>query len=139
MTKSNGVSAWLVTWEWSGDHAKPPNKVAEILSPRLGIECVRQITELLYHREALLSEKITWRLRHQQQPYPAEISPIHGIKWGGEITCGHNPWLRARLVDNLIISTDENGQETASWTDRHSPRGIAEQIRCIQTRSGRTD
>jgi hypothetical protein len=99
MRKGKGVRAWLITWEWVGDHAKPPNKVVEILDPRLSEERVRQIVELLYHRDALLSEKIAWRLRHRQQPYPAKFTRFHGVDWTGEITCGHNPWLHARLVD----------------------------------------
>jgi len=50
--KPKKVKAWLVTWEWIGDHAKRPDKVAEILDPRLPAEQVRRIVELLYHREA---------------------------------------------------------------------------------------
>lgn len=120
--KQKGYSAWLVTWEWSGNHAKRPDKVAEILDPRTQPERVRQIVELLYHRNALLTEKISWRLRRREQVYPAEFLILEGVKWTGEITCGHNPWLRARLVDNLIVEAGAEGREAASWNDRHSPR-----------------
>ena len=40
--------AWLITWEWVGDHAKVENKVAAILSYRLSGKIVREIVELLY-------------------------------------------------------------------------------------------
>jgi len=129
MKESKGMSAWLITWDCSGNHAKPRDRVVEILDPRLSSERVRQIVELLYHKDAPLSEKVDWRLRRRQQPYPAESPSFHGVKWEGEINCGHNPWLRARLVDNLIIGTDENGRERASWTDGHSPREMAEKTR----------
>ena len=139
MRKQKGVRAWLVTWEWSGSHAARQGKIVEILDPRIWPEQVRQIVELLYHREASLSEKVAWRLRKRRHPRPAEFTRLHGAKWEGEITCGHNPWLCARLVDNLIIKTDELGRETASWTDRHSPREMADKIRRLQAkRNGRT-
>jgi hypothetical protein len=72
----------------------------------MSAERVREIVGLLYHRDALLREKVAWRLRQQQQqPYPADSQTIDGVPCEGQIICCHNPWLHARLVDNLIIST----------------------------------
>ena len=132
-SKRRGLKAWLVTWEWTGDHAKPQNKIADIFDPRLPPEKVRQLVELLYHKDALLSEKVSWRLRKRPQVYPAEFTRLEGVQWTGEITCGHNPWLRARLVDNLIVERDEMGNETATWTDRHSPVEIRKIVRKIKS------
>jgi hypothetical protein len=137
MKKRKGFKAWLVTWEWSGDHAKPKDKIVEILDPRIPPERVRQIVELLYHREASLREKVAWRLRKRRQPYAAEFTVLEGVQWTGEITCGHNPWLRARLVDNLIIETAEGGKETASWDDRYSPHEMRKLFRRIKAPSPR--
>ena len=131
MKKRKGVKAWLITWEWSGHHAEQQDKVVEILDPRISPERVREIVELIYHREASLNEKVSWRLRKREQVYPAEFTRIEGVKWTGEIICGHNPWLRARLVDNLVIETDTQGKEIASWKDRHTPREMREIIRHI--------
>ncbi len=134
MKKSKGLSAWLVTWEWSGKHAEEPNKIADILSPRIPPKHVREIVELLYESgKASLSEKVAWRLRKITKPYPAEFTTLEGVKWEGEIICGHNPWLRARLVDNLIISTDATGKEAASWKDRHSQPEMREKIRKLKS------
>lgn len=124
--------AWLVTWEWIGDHAKQPNKVAEILEPRLPPERVRRIVELLYHRDASLSEKVAWRLRKQRQIYPAEFVKLEGLPYPGEIICGHNPYLRARLVDDLIIEHGADGKETATWKDRYRLRGVREKILALK-------
>jgi hypothetical protein len=132
--KPKGFKAWLVTWEWLGNHAKPKEKVVEILDPRLHPERVREIVELLYHREALLSEKIAWRLRRRKQPYPAEFQILEGVKWRYDITCGHNPWLRARPVENLIIQTDADDKETASWTDRHHLPEVRKMLRLMSVR-----
>ena len=129
MKKHKGLKAWLVTWEWIGEHAKREDKVAEILDPRISADRVREIVELLYHRRALVSEKVAWRLRKAKQQYPAEFMILEGAKWRGEIRCGHNPWLLARLVDDLIIETDRSGKETATWSDRYSPVEMRKLIR----------
>jgi hypothetical protein len=118
MKQLKGLRAWLVTWEWVGDHAKPPKKIAELLDPRLSPERVREIVEFLYQREDRLSDKVNWRLRKHKQPYPAEFVTIDGVPWQGRIICGHNPHLLARSVDSLIVSTDADGNEVATWTDR---------------------
>jgi hypothetical protein len=134
MKKRKAFKAWLVTWEWFGNHAKPKDKIVEILDPRITPERVRQIVELLYHRDASLREKIAWRLSKRTQIYPAEFQTMEGVRWTGEIICGHNPWLRARLVDNLIIETDAESKETASWDDRHPLREVRKILRRISSR-----
>jgi hypothetical protein len=133
--KQRGYCAWLVTWEWSGDHAAVKDKVAEILNPRTSPERVRQIVELLYHREASLSEKVTWRLLKRNQPYTADFEFIGGVTWKGQIVCGHNPWLLARLVDDLTIETDAEGQEYATWRDRCTLPEMREKLQRIKSRS----
>jgi hypothetical protein len=89
---------------------------------------VRQLVELLYHRDASLSEKVAWRLRKQRQVYPAEFLKVEGVPYYGEITCGHNPWLRARLVDDLEIVRRQDGTETTTWKDRYDLREIRKKI-----------
>ena len=93
---------------------------------------VREIVELLYQREESLTDKLAWRLLKRQQPYAAEFVRLAGVDGPGEITCGHNPWLRARLVDNLTIETGTNGKETGSWNDRYSAREMAEKTRRLK-------
>jgi hypothetical protein len=107
-------------------------KIVEILSPRTAPQRVREIVELLYHRESSLTETVAWRLLKQAQAHPAEFLIIEGMRCTGQIICGHNPWLFARLVDNLIINTNADGNETASWTDRYSVDEIAEKVRRMQ-------
>ena len=123
------VKAWLVTWEWFGNHAAQSDKVVEILNPRWSGERVRRLVELIYHRDALLSEKISWRVRRKRQPYPAEFVKFEGMPFEYEISCGHNPWLRARLVDDLEVSIDRTGKEVATWKDRHKLREVRERAR----------
>jgi len=40
------------------------------------------------------------------------------LPWSGEITCGHNPYLRARLVDDLTVERHEDGKEEVKWKER---------------------
>ena len=134
MTKQNGFSAWLITWEWSGDHAEPQKKVMEVLNPRMSPNRVREIVEQLYHIEASLSEKVAWRLCKREQCYPAEFVAIEGVRWEGQITCGHNPWLMARLVDNFVIEIDEDLNEAAPWIDRNPVREMTDKLRRLHNR-----
>ncbi len=106
MTVRQGRKAWLVRWEWTGDHAAREQPVVAILSPRLGGERVRRAVEMLY---AVLTYRPDEMLGAAQQyssfnPYPAEFATVSvnvdggtaQVPWEGEIVCGHNPWLAAR-------------------------------------------
>jgi hypothetical protein len=117
-----GISAWLITWESMGNHVETPNKIAVILDPRMKPDRVKTIIELLYvNEEYSLSDRISYAKSKRNNPYPAEYDAIGGVKWQGRITCGHNPWLEARLVDNLKVRLDDNGEEQIIWVDRKPP------------------
>jgi len=128
------VKAWLVTWEWCGEHAKRNEKVAAVFDARVSSERVRWAVELLYAQETYtLSERIAWCLGNRRRnPYPAEFVKLEGVPWEGEIHCGHNPYLRARLVDDLTVRRDHDGKETATWRDRYSVREAREKIAALK-------
>ncbi|MFP5234666.1 MAG: hypothetical protein ACLGSD_02090 [Acidobacteriota bacterium] len=132
MPGKNGVSAWLITEEWSGDHAKPEKPLIEILDPRMSASRVREIVEMLYQRQDSLNDKIAWRLRRQPVAHPAECPFIEGVRWGGQILCGHNPWLFARRVDDLVVRPDADGKETATWKERCSAADATAKIRRLK-------
>lgn len=120
--KRRGISAWLVTWEHSGDHAKPPTTVAAVLNPRLSGRRITEIVELLYANASYdPSERIAIAGRRASNPYPARFGTLYGTPWEGEITCGHNPWLEARLVDNLRAEKNSSGEERFAWDERPKP------------------
>lgn len=118
---SRGNSVWLVTWEYQGEHAKPATKFAAVLSPHWSGERVREIVELHYVNDSYsLSERLGYAVNRRFNPYPAEFSAINGVRWQGRITCGHNPFLLARLVDNFrVVASD--GRDSATWTERTVP------------------
>jgi hypothetical protein len=103
--KPRKVRAWLVTWEWCGDHAKRDDRVAAIYDSRLSPERVRGLVEMLYAQEEYtLSDRIAFCVGNRRKnPYPAVFLKVKGVPWVGEIHCGPNPYLRARLVDDLMV------------------------------------
>ena len=121
--KTRGISAWLITWESVSDHAKPTDVVAAVLNPRLSGRRVLEIVELLYANASYdTSERIAFVKSPQRNPYRAQFGKLHdGVPWEGEIICGHNPWLEARLVSNLRAERDADGLEQFVWEERPRP------------------
>jgi hypothetical protein len=106
-----GNKAWLVTWEWCGD-AKRDQKVAAIFRPQLSSERIRELVEFLYLRsEYSVAEQIRYTVHPKQNPYRARFGTLDGIPWTGDIQCGHNPWLFARLVDELTVGQLPDGKD----------------------------
>jgi hypothetical protein len=104
-----------------GDHAQPERKIAAVLRPQLSGRRVRELVEFLYASlEYRPFEQLEIVFGLRSNPYPATFGSLKdgaaGL-WQGEVICGDNPWLRARLVDNLIISPD--GEPT--WEERPRP------------------
>ena len=69
-----------------------------------------------------VSEQIAYVLYKRQNPYPAQFGQTRsGHPWQGEIHCGHNPFLHARLADDLRVERGANGEEKARWKKRTRP------------------
>lgn len=116
-----GTSVWLVTWDWVGDYAKPDHKIVAVFNLRWSPSMVREYVEFLYaNSEYSPSERISYSQK-RFNPYPAEFSRVRGVAFSGVIKCGHNPWLYARIVDNLHIVEEPDGTERLAWSDRPVP------------------
>ncbi|OGJ64490.1 hypothetical protein A3C37_01770 [Candidatus Peribacteria bacterium RIFCSPHIGHO2_02_FULL_53_20] len=119
------MKAWLITWEWIGDHAAMPEKVVAILSPHWSDEKVREYVEVLYSNLTYsFSERMSYAKRKKDNPYPAKFD-----MYGGRIHCGHNPSLYARKVENLRVSSNEDGSESLSWDEIPIPERVLEHYR----------
>lgn len=119
--KNPGVSAWLVTWEPSADLDR--DAIAAVFSSRTGAENVRRMVELLYsYSEHCAIDKINRGTLPSYNPHPATFVSISGVPWQGQIQCGYNPFLFARLVDELRIECKADGVEQAIWIDRPKPK-----------------
>jgi len=105
----------------AGDHARRQEKIATILNSRFSGERVREIVERLHLAEYSLSEKLAYALAPRANPYHATFGTLSGHTWTGEIICGHNPYLKARFVDDFLIERHDDGKETATWSERPRP------------------
>ena len=112
--------AWLVTWEWFGEHAKRGSKVAAVLNPRLESERVRELVEFLYATENLTVGEQMGLAKRGHNPCPATFGTLNGVPWAGQIQCGHNPFLFARLADELRLEPDEHGESIPKWKERRN-------------------
>ena len=113
------MSAWLITWEQVGDwHKNENNKIAAILNYRLSGETVRKIVELLYVNRYSLSTRLDYAKNKRNIPHPAQFHTLGGVPWAERITCGYQPCLYARIVDDLCVQIDENGEEKLIWKER---------------------
>lgn len=112
------MKAWLITWEWAGDHAKVKNPIASIMNSRISGERMREIVEQIYVNERYsLSERAAYAKNKKSNPYPAYFGTFKGVHCLWEVYCGHNPYLYARLVSDLKIEEDRNGKEVISYKE----------------------
>lgn len=105
-------TAWLISWEWIGDHARVDQPVVAILNSRRSGEHVRQFVEQFYCSTKFgIEEKVRVARDAKANPYPAKFVQMEGTPFHGVITCGHNPFLLARLVRNVRVFVDGEGTE----------------------------
>ena len=119
----NLKSAWLVTWEWSGDDARVEDPVVELFNYRWDGKTFRLIVEQLYaNLKYSIPEKVALARSKPSNPYPAEWTHINGVPWHGELVCGDNPWMRARIVNNVSAKVGASGRPTLHWDERPRPK-----------------
>ena len=112
------MKAWLVTWEWAGDHAKVDDPIVAIFNPRWSTSRIRELVELLYANTCYsLSERLGYANNRSFNPYPAEFESFSGVSFEGRIHCGHNPWLYARKVKNLRVADRNSDHEQLLWSE----------------------
>ena len=106
------MKAWLVKWEWSGEHAKVVNSVVSVLNPRYSARSVGKIVEQMYVDFTFsFQERLQYAKNKKSNPYRAELQ-------NGEIIVrGHNPWLEARIVKNVHITFDDDGSKQLQWEE----------------------
>ena len=118
-----GMSAWLLTWEFGpGRQRSARDRIAAILNPRWSSDRILRIVEVLHNaKNYSLTEQAGYANTYAFNPYPAEYLRVNGVRHLGFITCGHSPWLYARLVTDLKIQ-GPRGKELVTWTES-KPQG----------------
>src|SRR5258707_47388 len=93
-------TAWLIEWSWFGEHAKAERPFIAVLDGRLGRTLVARLIESIYLLNTTSrSEQITIVSQGNSPIRSADIS-----KNGREITCGENPFIKARRVRVEILA-----------------------------------
>ncbi len=120
---TQGVTAWLVTWEHMGDHAKlPPRRIAAVLNHRWSPQRVREMVEILYVNARYTSaERIAYAKFPKRCAPQVIVDQIHEVPWPERMWCGENPWLYVRLVDNLWTPDDFSDETQVVWIERERP------------------
>jgi hypothetical protein len=124
MATRKGIRAWVIRWDWCGAHAAIDQPVAAVLRPQTSPQQVKRIVELLYAaREYEPGEMLHAIRRNGHNPYPAQFDPegdgrTHRVQWSGEISCGHNPFLVARLATAWWA---DDGSGRIEWEDDPKP------------------
>jgi hypothetical protein len=116
MASEKGRKAWVVRWEWAGAHAAVERGIAAVLPAQWRSERVRGAVELLYAaHETSPADMFEATRRNSRTPYPATFGTVVVIRedgvpesphWLGEVICGHNPYLVARLATVTSHPTD---------------------------------
>jgi hypothetical protein len=114
--------AWLITWDWIGDHARRDLKVVAIISSRRSSRWVQEFIEQRFvDLEYTLSERVAYARNRKKSPYLVELDRLGGVPWHGRMTCGPNPHLYARLVKNLRVVVDAKENEQLEWDEIPRP------------------
>lgn len=105
------MKAWLIRWNWAGNHAAVDNPIVTVLSARTNIKDIQAYVEQRYiEATASLDEKLDYA-RYNDPVEP----PYRARRERGVIHCGHNPWLEAKKVDDLKVEVDGEGKEVLKW------------------------
>lgn len=99
--------AWLITWESNGERIIPNNKkIISIRNSNISSENIKEFIEYYYASIAYSPLEMVEKFKKAKgnfNPYPAKYGSINGVEYTGRITCGHNPYIFARIVSNLKI------------------------------------
>jgi hypothetical protein len=112
------MKTWLITWEWAGGHAKVKKPIVSIMNSRISGWRMREIVEQIYVNERYsLSERAAYAKNKKNNPYPAYFGTFRGAECLWEVYCGHNPYLHARIVNDLKVEEDRSGKQTISYKE----------------------
>lgn len=111
-------TAWLVSWEYVADDVSPiEDRVIAIVDPRISIKSVQEfVYQFHMANNYSLSEKLYYSTRRRKNPYPAEINnPRRDTRIPSTITCGHNPFILAKIVYNLQLVEGPDSSLSLMW------------------------
>lgn len=122
--------AWLVTWEWDSTTNEVQNPIVSVLDYRRSTAQIRIYLEYLWiHHSRSLDGLAKWakhdsrapqvRGRHIEEEFthPDGTTEIRYARSAWDLRIGTDPYLRARLVDDLEVDKEDD-TETMFWRER---------------------
>jgi hypothetical protein len=110
MAPKRGIRAWVIEWQWAGEHARHEGPRWMLLHWRISARTVADLMEKLYAQsEYALSEQVGLLSGKWASPYRAEIHAFD------RITCGHNPYLFACPAMDVRVQTSADGDEMLAY------------------------
>jgi hypothetical protein len=126
--------AWLLTWEWAGNHIELNDKFVAVISSRYTDNSVKKILEQYYVSKYLsFHEQFAFAKSSKHLPYKIQNTVIEiseqlqektslpsRIPFAESMIIGGNPWLWARIVYELETWINEDGVEYLKWREREN-------------------
>jgi hypothetical protein len=127
--RRKGIKAWLVQWEWATEAARVNKPLIAVVPSRTGHRRVARFVELVYAGASydpaeLLDYTVNPRVNPYHAQYPRRLPAPDGrgnVPWHVAVVCGHNPYVTARLVQNLRAIEDEHGGSVLAWNEIEPP------------------
>jgi hypothetical protein len=113
--KEVGMKAWVLTWE-SENRELPGDKVIAVLNSRWGTKRVSEAVELFFAEHIFkYDDKIAHAKYKNFNPYKPSVSSGPGMPV--RIMCGYNPYIEARVVDNIRVIEGRDGKYDWEWDE----------------------
>ncbi|MCA1708851.1 MAG: hypothetical protein LC808_38480 [Actinobacteria bacterium] len=132
--------AWVIRWEWIGDHAAVADRFIAVLPPQLGGHDVKRFVERYYASHYLTPEEQLHYLvrRRDPNPFPGQFGSAlwedrtgrkRNVPWTGQVTCGDNPFIVAQLATNVHVQPSRGDEPGAlAWEDVPLPHRRFERL-----------
>ena len=132
VVQKDGYKAWIIRWEWDGDHAAVEDPFIAALPPQFGSQKIRCFVELYYAARFLTPpEQLHYIVRKRApNPFPArfgvatwqdEAGNVRNLRWDDQVICGDNPFIVAQRATNVVEGREPGGQEVLVWEDVQPP------------------
>jgi hypothetical protein len=139
-----GYRAWLVRWDWAGEHARVDREVIAVLPPQTSAAEVAKFIERYYSASAYQPDEMLQFMRvPDANPYRARFGTVTAIledgtatqvRWDGDVFCGHNPFIVASRVHDLKASPVADGSRL-TWEEAPRPVVDLQRKRNVQVRT----
>ena len=107
------MNAWLITWEGTDKKLNDSNKIVGVVSSRCSSKNIENLIDFLYQRTIFNVGEMTYFANRKSARKKMNRSLL---STESRIFYGNNPYLFARLVENLSV-VEKEYTEIITWTE----------------------